>query len=103
MDAGLVAKSATKTFGLGTFYHGRKGKAERGLEISELALMDTVSRQAFSLSCQQSVAETAKSRPERYAPHGENCRASLPEGVRHLLVGLLHEKERHWSRVQPWA
>ena len=40
MDASFLAKSGKKTFGLGRFYNGCSGKVEKGLEISELALVD---------------------------------------------------------------
>lgn len=69
LDASFITKRGKKTFGLGKFYNGCAGKAERGLEISELAVVDRCSRQVFGLSCQQTVDQTGKTRPELYAEH----------------------------------
>ena len=93
MDASFLAKSGKKTYGLGRFYNGCTGKAERGLEISELALVDKTSEQAFSLSCRQTVDETGKTRPELYAEQVETCHSYLPKDVKHLLVDGYYSKK----------
>lgn len=40
MDATFGEKSGTHTYSLDTFYHSRHDRAERGLEFSELAVVD---------------------------------------------------------------
>jgi len=40
LDASFVSKSGGKTYGLGNFYNGKQGKAETGLEISTLVIVD---------------------------------------------------------------
>src|SRR5215211_4423653 len=39
-DASFIPKSGKQTFGLGHFFNGCAGRAERGLEISTLAVVD---------------------------------------------------------------
>lgn len=98
MDASFIPKSGKKTFGLGKFYNGCKSRAERGLEISELALIDRRSQQAFGVSCRQTVDQQGKSRPERYAEQVRAAHASLLEDVQHLLVDGYYSKK---SFVEP--
>ncbi len=42
LDASSTPKSGKQTFGLDRFYNGSHGRVERGLEISLLAVVDTV-------------------------------------------------------------
>lgn len=93
MDASFIPKSGKKTFGLGKFYNGCTGKAERGLEISELALVDKRSRQAFSLSCRQTIDQQGATRPELYAEQVKACYPHLPKGLKHLLVDGYYSKK----------
>ena len=64
LDASYIAKSGKQMFGLGKFYRGSIGRAVKGLELSERALTDRESRQAFSFSTKQAVAEPGKTRPQ---------------------------------------
>jgi hypothetical protein len=52
-DASFIPKSGRQTFGLGHFFNGCAGRAERGLEISTLAVMDVRHRCAFTLAVAQ--------------------------------------------------
>src|SRR4030095_15781395 len=63
-DASFIPKSGKQTFGLGHFFNGCANRAERGLEISTLAVVDVTRRCAFTLA----VAQT---------PPGENKPRSL--------------------------
>src|SRR5262252_11148242 len=49
-DASFLAKSGKRTFGLGHFFNGCASRAERGLEISTLAVVDIARRRAFTLA-----------------------------------------------------
>jgi hypothetical protein len=40
LDASFMEKSGEKMGGLGKFYNSKQGKAEKGLEISTLAVID---------------------------------------------------------------
>ena len=61
MDASFVAKSGDKTHGLGKFYNSKQGKAEKGLEIWTLAVVDVTYNTAYHLSTRQTTP-TAKAR-----------------------------------------
>ena len=49
----VIPKSGQQTFGLGHFFNGCAGRAERGLEISTLAVVDVTHRCAFTLAVAQ--------------------------------------------------
>jgi hypothetical protein len=93
MDASYIAKSGTKTFGLGKFYSGCLGKAVKGLELSEIALLDTKSRQAFALDSQQTIDEQGKTRPELYANQFSKLANALPKELKYLLVDAYYSKK----------
>jgi hypothetical protein len=52
-DASFLPKSGKQTFGLGHFFNGCTSRAERGLEISTLAVVDVTRRCAFTLAVAQ--------------------------------------------------
>src|SRR3989449_7885285 len=47
-DASFIPKSGKHTFGLGHFFNGCPSRAERGLEISTVAVVDVTPRWAFT-------------------------------------------------------
>lgn len=99
MDASYIPKSGKQTYGLGKFYSGCLGRAVKGLEISEIALIDRASKQAFSFSTKQTVDEAGKTRPELYAEHVTDCAATLPKEVKYLLVDGYYSKKRFINPV----
>src|ERR1043166_7137412 len=68
-DAFFIPKSGKQTFGLGHFFNGCASRAERGLEISTLAVVDVTRRCALTLA----VAQT---------PPGEEATKAEPEETR---------------------
>src|SRR5215475_15999904 len=52
-DASFLPKSGKQTFGLGHFFNGCASRAERGLEISTLAVVDVTRRCALTLAAAQ--------------------------------------------------
>ena len=52
-DASFLPKRGKQTFGLGHFFNGCASRAERGLEISTLAVVDVTRRCAFTLAVAQ--------------------------------------------------
>jgi DDE superfamily endonuclease len=52
-DASFIPKSGKHTFGLGHFFNGCASRAERGLEMSTLAVVDVTRRCAFTLAVAQ--------------------------------------------------
>ena len=99
LDASHLNKSGKQTYGLGKFYSGCLGKAVKGLEISELALIDRDSRQAFAFSTKQTVDEAGKTRPELYACHVQACAPKLPENLKYLLVDGYYTKKHFVDTV----
>ena len=93
MDTSYVPKSGKQTFGLGKFYNGCLGRAVKGLEISEPALIDRDTDQAFTFSTKQTVEQAGKTRSQLYAEHALDCAASLPEEVKYLLVDGYYTKK----------
>ena len=68
-DASFIPKSGKQTFGLGHFFNGCASRAERGLEISTLAVVDVTRRCALTLAVSQT-------------PPGEEARQAEPEDPR---------------------
>jgi DDE superfamily endonuclease len=66
-DASFIPKSGKQTFGLGYFFNGCASRAERGLEISTLAVVDVTRRCAFTLA----VAQTPPGHDEAATPQGK--------------------------------
>ncbi len=89
LDASFVAKSGKKTFGLDRFYNGSHGRVERGLEISLLAVVDTVTENAYAIHAQQTYSQSLyplMTRTEYYLMHVQENRENLPGRVRYLAV-----------------
>ncbi len=61
MDCSYVPKAGKHTYGLDRFWSGVAGRAKQGLEVSLLALIDTVSGSAWSLYAEQTPAGLSKS------------------------------------------
>src|SRR5918992_429606 len=60
-DASFIPKSGKQTFGLGHFFNGCANRAERGLEISTLAVVEVTPRRwAFRLAVAQTPPGTDK-------------------------------------------
>jgi hypothetical protein len=97
-DASFLTKSGKQTFGLGSFFNGSAGRAERGLEISTFALINVTQR--YALTC--AVAQTppgsaAQDGPEAsrltfYAQQACAQRAAVPAGVQSLAVDAVYAK-----------
>ena len=56
IDASFLPKSGRSSYGLDWFWNGSQGQAERGLEISLLALVDVTHNTAYTLSAYQTPA-----------------------------------------------
>ena len=52
-DASFIPKSVKQTFGLCHFFNGCTSRAERGLEVSTLSVVDVTRRCAFTLALAQ--------------------------------------------------
>ena len=66
-DASFSAKSGKQTYGLDHFWNGCAARAERGLEVSLISIVDVEQNQAFALSAEQTAPL-----PE-IKKHGKTC------------------------------
>jgi hypothetical protein len=91
IDASFIAKSGKTTPGLGKFWNGSVGCAERGLELSCCTLIDLEHRQAIVLHAQQTPGplEPGMSRLQVYADHASDVLGSLPPAVLDTLSAVV--------------
>src|ERR1700747_956023 len=89
-DASFIPKSGKQTFGLGPFFNGCASRAERGLEISTLAVVDVTRRCAFTLAVTQTPpgedatkAEQQETRVDFYKQHRRAPRHRLTTCTTH--------------------
>lgn len=100
IDCTFIAKSGTKTYGRDAFYNSSHDRAEKGLEFSELAVVDVDYGTAYHLSMEQTPDTTTlttelgdeKTRIDWYLAHLTRDRASLPSEVIHLAADGYYAK-----------
>jgi hypothetical protein len=87
-DASCIPKSGQQTFGLGPFFNGCARRAERGLEMSRLAVVEGTRRCALTLAVAQTPpgeaatkAEPEATRVDFYTQPLREPRHRLPPGV----------------------
>jgi hypothetical protein len=92
-DASFIPKSGKQTFGLGHFFNGCTSRAERGLEIATLAVVDVTRRCALTLAVAQTPpgeqapkAEPDDTRVDCYTQHLHEPRHRLPPSITYHCV-----------------
>jgi hypothetical protein len=105
-DASFMPKSGKQTFGLGHFFNGCASRAERGLEISTLAVVDVTRRCAFTLAVSQTPPgeEATQAGPEdtRVDFYKQQLRAHrhrLPSSIRYHCVDGYYAKKKYIDEV----
>src|SRR5437870_5114783 len=105
-DASFIPKSGTQTFGLGHFFNGCASRAERGLEMSTLAVVDVTRRCAFTLAVSQTPpgedatkAEPEETRVDFYKQQLRAHRHRLPPGVTYHCVDGYYAKKKYIDEV----
>ena len=107
-DASFIPKSGKQTFGLGHFFNGCANRAERGLEIATLAVVDVTLRCAFTLAVAQTPpgAEEARSklaeeetRMDFYKQQLRDQRHRLPPSVKYHCVDGYFAKKKYIDEV----
>ena len=105
-DASFISKSGKQTFGLGHFFNGCASRAERGLEISTLAVVDVTRRCAFTLASAQTPpgeaatqAEPEETRVDFYKQQLRTHRHRLPPGVQYQCVDGYYAKKKYIDEV----
>ncbi len=66
-DASFSTKSGKQTYGLDTFWNGTASKAEKGLEVSLISIVDVEQNESFALSAEQTPPQPAHKRKEKSA------------------------------------
>ena len=116
MAASYLSKSGQETYGLGFFYDSSHNKAAKGLEISNLAVIDVTDNTAYTLSSWQTppqeeiealvadkkVGENESeeeeddevSRVDFYAEHLRRDAVHLPDDVKYLVVDGYYAKSK---------
>ena len=95
LDCSFVRKSGKETYGLGKFWDSKLGKAEKGLEISTLAMGDVDYNTAYHVSTRQTPPEAkeGETRVHDYVRHfKEDCHA-LPKEVRYIVGDAFYTKQ----------
>jgi len=106
-DASFIPKSGKQTFGLGHFFNGCASRAERGLEISALAVVDVTRRCAFTVACAQTppAAPTVANQDKEetlvdfYTQQLREQRHRLPVGVTYHAVDGYFAKQKYIDAV----
>ncbi len=100
VDASFMTKSGKKTEGLGWFYNGSAGEAQRGLEISLIGLVDIQSNTAYALDACQTLDQLDQSRVDLYAEHVVSLAQTLhQQGIRYLAADAYYSKVKFVSPV----
>jgi len=105
-DASFLPKSGKQTFGLGHFFNGCASRAERGLEISTLAVVDVTRRCAFTLAVAQTppgeeATQTAQeeTRVDFYKQQLHAHRHRLPPSIQYHCVDGYYAKKKYIDEV----
>lgn len=107
-DASFIPKSGKQTFGLGHFFNGCANRAERGLEISTLAVVDVTRRCAFTLAVAQtppgegeatSEQDQDETRIDCYKQQLREQRQPLPESIKYHCVDGYFAKKKYIDTV----
>jgi len=105
-DASFRPKSGKQTFGLGHFFNGCASRAERGLEISTLAVVEVTRRCALTLAVAQTPpgeeatkTELEETRVDFYTQQLRAHRHRLPPGVTYHCVDGYYAKKKYIDEV----
>lgn len=106
-DASFIPKSGKQTFGLGYFFNGCHARPERGLEISNLAVVDVTRRCALTLAVAQTPPAAASARqPQQeetlldfYRQQLRAQRHRLPPQVTYHAVDGYFAKQKYIDEV----
>jgi hypothetical protein len=105
-DASFIPKSGKQTCGLGHFFNGCASRAERGLEISTLAVVEVTRRCALTLAVAQTPpgedatkAEQEETRVDFYKQQLREHRHRLPPGIKYHCVDGYYAKKKYIDEV----
>ena len=106
-DATFIPKSGKKTYGLDHFFNSCAGRAECGLEVSTLALVDLSRNCAYTLAATQTApqqelakADKEQSRVDFYLAQLRQHRPMLPTSVKYLAADGFYAKQKYVDGVR---
>jgi hypothetical protein len=101
MDCHFNEKSGKKSYGLAWFHNGKTGRSEKGLEFSELALIDVNYNTAYHLSSKQTPdkSEEGQTRIDDYLRHLSRDKSQLPPSIQYLLLDGFYAKYKFINGV----
>ena len=119
MDCSYIPKSGKKTYGVGFFYDSSHDQATKGLEVSDLAVIDVTDNTGYSLSSWQTppqekieklvadrkpatneANEDEITRVDFYAEHLRRAAPYLPQDVNYLAVDGYYTKLKFVNTVR---
>jgi hypothetical protein len=110
-DPSFVKKSGKQTYGKDYFWNGSASKAEKGLEVGLLSVVDVDDNRAYSISARQTppiaatrsdkdTPITEESRVDAYIEHIAQNKKYLPPEVRYLAVDGFFGKEKFVTGIK---
>ena len=105
VDCTFLEKSGRHTYGLDWFYNGKTQRAEKGLELSVVAIVDIEQNTGYTLSAQQTAAGLSRPGKTKVAPdaapgnridfylgHLAYCMLYFPAWVRYVVADGFYSK-----------
>lgn len=100
IDASFMRKSGKHTEGLGWFYHSQSDRAEQGLELSLVCVIDVQANTAYSLDARQTLAAQDGTRVDTYGRQIQGLSSRLKGmGIRHLAADSYYSKRKFVAAV----
>lgn len=100
IDASFLRKSGKHTEGLGWFYRGQSGRAEKGLEVSLVCVVDLRANTAYSLDARQTLDDDETTRVDSYADQIKRLSCQLKAmGIRHVAADAYYSKVKFIDAV----
>jgi hypothetical protein len=105
-DTTFSTKSGQQTYGLDHFWNGTNSRAERGLEVSLISVLDVEANRCFALSAEQTPPQPAKKAEEKtnsridfYLAHLQRAAPDFPTNLCYGVVDGFYAKEKFVSGV----
>ena len=101
VDCSFIPKSGKQTYGIDYFYNGSASRAEKGLEVSAMAVVYVNQKTAYNLSVQQTPANSSSSekteqpettRIDHYLDQLEATVSYLPSSLRYVVSDGFYSK-----------
>lgn len=106
-DPSFIEKSGRHTEGLGKYWNGSAGCAEKGLEVGLFSVIDVDKKDAYAVSAKQTLESEKTSsdksedtRVNQYLEHTIECAARLPLSIKLLVVDAYFYKQKYVQGIK---